>query len=83
LELYKSHYLKQCKFHETDKEEIVKALQKSFSDDDIGELIIPKHNSRQHPAKIKTTQTLVNAFNQSKKQNKKQKNKKMTLMKKT
>jgi hypothetical protein len=32
-------------------------------------LNIPKHNSRPHPATIKTTQSLVNAFNQSKKQN--------------
>jgi hypothetical protein len=35
LELYKSHYLKQCKFHENDKEEIIKTLQKSFSEDKV------------------------------------------------
>jgi hypothetical protein len=69
LELYKTHYLKQCKFHENDKEEIIKTLQKSFSEDEVGILNIPKHKSRPHPATIKTTQSLVNEFNQSKKKN--------------
>jgi hypothetical protein len=32
LELYKSHSLKQCKFHENDKEEIMKALQQSIKE---------------------------------------------------
>jgi hypothetical protein len=36
LELYKTHYLKQCKFHENDKEEIIKTLQKPFSEDEVG-----------------------------------------------